>query len=255
VESEPVRRRRLTQAEAREQTRRQLLAAAAEVFGRKGFAGASLEEIADLAGYTTGAVYYHFGNKDKLFLELIETGWSRQNAAWVRALTKVFAPPEPGTADEGQADPDGAESSTAEQGPADPDAADRDTEEPLDSPDSGSPADSAADPYAGLARAVVARAARRAESAPLAGEFWLYALRNPAGMAIVAEKLREQIDGLSPVLGAAMERTGTPPGITPEEMTTVALALFQGLARRRAIDPASVPDDLYARVLRRLMEP
>jgi AcrR family transcriptional regulator len=240
VESEPVRRRRLTQAESREQTRRQLLAAAAEVFGRKGFAGASLEEIADLAGYTTGAVYYHFGNKDKLFLELIESGWSRQNAAWVKALTKVFAPPEPGTADEGPEDPDGA---------------DQDTEEPSDTADSGGSADSAADPYAGLARAVIARAGRRAESAPLAGEFWLYALRNPAGMAIVAEKLREQIDGLSPVLGAAMERTGTPPGITPEEMTTVALALFQGLARRRSIDPASVPDDLYARVLRRLMEP
>jgi hypothetical protein len=47
----------------------------------------------------------------------------------------------------------------------------------------------------------------------------------------------------------------TPSGISPQEMTTVALALFQGLVRRRSIDPASVPDDLYPRVLRRLMEP
>jgi len=47
----------------------------------------------------------------------------------------------------------------------------------------------------------------------------------------------------------------TPSGISPQEMTTVALALFQGLVRRRLIDPASVPDDLYPRVLRRLMEP
>ena len=74
-------------------------------------------------------------------------------------------------------------------------------------------------------------------------------------MAVVAEKLREQVEGLSPVFAARMEREDTPPGITPGEMTVVALALFQGLARRRAIDPASVPDDLYARVLRRLMQP
>jgi AcrR family transcriptional regulator len=217
VDSEPVRRRRLTQAESREQTRRQLLAAAAEVFARKGFAGASLEEIAELAGYTTGAIYYHFGNKDKLILELIETGWSQRNAAWVNAATRLFAAG--------------------------------------DSDDPEIPAELAADPYAALALALVRRADRRAESGPLGGEFWLYALRNPDGMAVVAEKLREQIDGLSPVFAAAMERAGTPPGITPEEMTTVVLALFQGLARRRSIDPASVPDDLYARVLRRLMEP
>ena len=235
MESEPVRRKRLTQAESREQTRRQLLAAAAEVFARKGFAGASLEEIAEVAGYTTGALYYHFGSKDKLFLELIKTGWSRQNAAWVNALSRVFAPPEPGTAD--------------------PDALDPEAKAPGDSADSGARAAYAADPYAGLSRAVIARADRRSESAPLAGEFWLYALRNPEGMAIVAEQLREQIEGLSPIIAGAMERAGTPPGITPEEMTTVALALFQGLARRRSIDPASVPDDLYARVLRRLMEP
>lgn len=209
MESEPVRRRRLTQAESREQTRGHLLAAAAEVFAQKGFAGASLEEIAELAGYTTGAVYYHFGNKDKLFRELIETGWSRRNAAWVRAVAEVF-------------DPSG---------------------------------EYAADPYGAISRAVVAQADSRAESGTLGGEFWLYALRNPEGMAVVSEQLREQIEGLSPVFAAAMERAETPPGITPEEMTTVALALFQGLVRRRSIDPASVPDDLFARALRRLMEP
>jgi AcrR family transcriptional regulator len=219
VESEPVRRKRLTQAESREQTRRQLLAAAAEVFAEKGFAGASLEEIADRAGYTTGAVYYHFGNKDKLFLELIGSGWSRRNAGWVDTVTEVFAGVEP------------------------------DPENPV------TPADGTADPYAVLARLLLRRADRRAESGPLAGEFWLYALRNADGMAVLAEKLREQIEGLTPVFAAAMERAGTPPGIVPEEMTTIALALFQGLSRRRSIDPASVPDDLFAKVLRRLMEP
>ena len=71
-------RRRLTQAEAKERTRQELVAAAARVFARKGFAGASLEEIAEAAGYSTGAVYYNFAGKEELFLELIRSGWSRQ---------------------------------------------------------------------------------------------------------------------------------------------------------------------------------
>ncbi|HYB28675.1 MAG TPA: hypothetical protein VEF89_18830 [Solirubrobacteraceae bacterium] len=88
---------------------------------------------------------------------------------------------------------------------------------------------------------------------PLQGEFWLYAVRNPDAMAIFADRLREQHDDrLEPTIEVAMQREGTPPGISPEEMTTVALVLLPGLARFRGIDPDSVPDDLFARVLRRL---
>ncbi|MGN5382476.1 TetR family transcriptional regulator [Streptomyces lasalocidi] len=47
-QGEPV-RRRLTRAEAKARTRRLLLDAAARVFARKGFAGASVEEIAESA--------------------------------------------------------------------------------------------------------------------------------------------------------------------------------------------------------------
>jgi AcrR family transcriptional regulator len=64
---------RLTQAEAREQTRRNLLAAARRAFGERGFAGASLEQIAERAGYTRGALYYNFpGGKEELFIALLE---------------------------------------------------------------------------------------------------------------------------------------------------------------------------------------
>ena len=64
------RRRRLTRAEAKNRTRQLLLDAAAQVFARKGFAGASVEEIAEAAGYSIGAVYSNFGSKEQLFLEL-----------------------------------------------------------------------------------------------------------------------------------------------------------------------------------------
>lgn len=51
----------------RERTRTALLDAAAEVFARRGFNGASLDEIAETAGYTRGAIYKHFDGKDDLF--------------------------------------------------------------------------------------------------------------------------------------------------------------------------------------------
>ncbi|CAN5551787.1 TetR/AcrR family transcriptional regulator [soil metagenome] len=51
-----------------EHTRTLLLDAAEEVFARKGFGGAALDDIADVAGYTRGAIHSHFGAKEELFL-------------------------------------------------------------------------------------------------------------------------------------------------------------------------------------------
>jgi AcrR family transcriptional regulator len=45
--------------------------AAAEVFGEKGFRTASLNDVADRAGYTIGAVYSNFASKDELFRALM----------------------------------------------------------------------------------------------------------------------------------------------------------------------------------------
>lgn len=49
--------------------RRRLLSAARELFGRKGYEGASVREIAELAGVPKLAVYRHFGSKAALFQE------------------------------------------------------------------------------------------------------------------------------------------------------------------------------------------
>lgn len=57
---------RRTKAEA-EQTREQILDAAEAVFLDRGVARASLEEIAQAAGVTRGAVYWHFRNKADVF--------------------------------------------------------------------------------------------------------------------------------------------------------------------------------------------
>jgi AcrR family transcriptional regulator len=54
----------------RQRTREALLDAAASVFAKRGFHGASLDEIAETAGYTRGAIYKHFSDKDELLHEV-----------------------------------------------------------------------------------------------------------------------------------------------------------------------------------------
>jgi len=65
---------RLTRAESKDQTHRLLLDAAERVFVRLGYQGATLDGIAAEAGFTKGAVYWHFKNKEALFLELLAQG-------------------------------------------------------------------------------------------------------------------------------------------------------------------------------------
>ena len=60
------------QHERREETRRELVAAAARVFAARGFAATTMEEIAAEAGYSVGAIYWHFKGKDDLFLAVYE---------------------------------------------------------------------------------------------------------------------------------------------------------------------------------------
>ena len=57
--------------EVAEATRNKLLDAAQDVFYRKGVAGATLADVAVVAGVTRGAVYWHFENKVDLFNALM----------------------------------------------------------------------------------------------------------------------------------------------------------------------------------------
>ncbi len=67
-----VRRKRESRAEKQAHTRAQLIATAAKVFARRGYNGASVEEIAEEAGYSHGAVYSNFEGKADLFLAVFE---------------------------------------------------------------------------------------------------------------------------------------------------------------------------------------
>ncbi len=63
---------RETRAEKQARTRAELITTAATVFARRGYKGASVEEIAEEAGYSHGAVYSNFAGKAELFLAVLE---------------------------------------------------------------------------------------------------------------------------------------------------------------------------------------
>jgi AcrR family transcriptional regulator len=67
-------------SERRARTRAQLLEAAARVYARRGFESATLDEVAEEAGFTKGAVYDHFGSKEKLLFALLDEHLSGQIA-------------------------------------------------------------------------------------------------------------------------------------------------------------------------------
>ncbi|GGR39491.1 AcrR family transcriptional regulator [Nocardioides luteus] len=52
--------------------RDQILAAAAELFVSRGYAGTTTREIADGAGLRQASIYYHFGSKEEILAALLE---------------------------------------------------------------------------------------------------------------------------------------------------------------------------------------
>jgi len=63
---------RVTRAESKERTRQRLLAEAQRLFRERGYAATSLEQIADAAEVTKGAIYGHFASKEDLMLSAME---------------------------------------------------------------------------------------------------------------------------------------------------------------------------------------
>jgi AcrR family transcriptional regulator len=63
---------RLTRKQRQAETRRCLMDSAAKLFAKRGLQQASIEELADDAGYTKGAFYANFKNKEELFLAMLD---------------------------------------------------------------------------------------------------------------------------------------------------------------------------------------
>lgn len=75
----------------REVTRERILDAAEDVFLARGFAAATVQEIAKAADYTTGALYSNFGSKAELFLEVFRRRQDVQDKVWRQALDSIVS--------------------------------------------------------------------------------------------------------------------------------------------------------------------
>jgi len=62
---------RLTRQEKKAATRQALLDSASSAVAERGFEGASIEEISERAGYSRGAFYSNFADKEECFLEVV----------------------------------------------------------------------------------------------------------------------------------------------------------------------------------------
>ena len=87
-------RKRLTRQEQQARTRSRLLTAASKVFTCKGMQEASIDEVAQEAGYTKGAFYANFRSKDELYLAMLDERFADRIAEVERAFASDEEAPE-----------------------------------------------------------------------------------------------------------------------------------------------------------------
>ncbi len=87
-------RQRLTRQQSRLETRTSLLESAAQLFARGGYEGASVDLIAESAGYSKGAFYSNFESKEAIFLELLDAHKRREIEALAQLLAQDIPAPE-----------------------------------------------------------------------------------------------------------------------------------------------------------------
>lgn len=81
-------KQRMTRDESRARTRELLLESARRVFARGGYGGASVDVIAEEAGFSKGAFYSNFPSKESIFLELLARHMAREAAELDALLTR-----------------------------------------------------------------------------------------------------------------------------------------------------------------------
>jgi AcrR family transcriptional regulator len=84
----------MTRREKQQRTRKSLLRAAAKLFCKRGLEGASIDEVAQAAGYTKGAFYANFKSKEELFLVMLDERFAEELERLDRALAGTQEPQE-----------------------------------------------------------------------------------------------------------------------------------------------------------------
>jgi AcrR family transcriptional regulator len=78
---------RLTRKEKQAHTRQCLMRSAAKVFTRRGLQQASIDEVAEDAGFTKGAFYANFKSKEELFLAMLDERFAER----IEEIERVIA--------------------------------------------------------------------------------------------------------------------------------------------------------------------
>jgi AcrR family transcriptional regulator len=86
---EVLTRKRLSREESRAQTRERLLDAAFKVFLKDGIEAASIEEVAEAAGYSRGAFYSNFESKDDLLCTVLDRELKRDGEEFEAIVTAI----------------------------------------------------------------------------------------------------------------------------------------------------------------------
>jgi TetR/AcrR family transcriptional regulator, upper aerobic nicotinate degradation pathway regulator len=81
-----------TSARVRESTRDNILRAATRVFARYGYDGGSIEKISKSAKSVDRMIYYYFGSKEGLFIEVLENAYRRMNDAELKLKLDTSQP-------------------------------------------------------------------------------------------------------------------------------------------------------------------
>src|SRR3982750_4978239 len=72
--------------------RERIIDAAQAIFARDGFVGAKMQEIADRVGIQRPSLFYHFKNKEALFVAAHEQGFARIEPIFREGLSPAGAP-------------------------------------------------------------------------------------------------------------------------------------------------------------------
>lgn len=199
---------RASRAEQVEQNRARVLAAARRVFLARGYAGATVDAIAEEAGFSKGVVYSQFESKADMFLELLAARISERAAENAQLA--------------GQ---DAAGQDAAGRDSAGQDARERD----------------AAALVQAAMRLMDSQERAEPEWTMLVLEFRVHAARVPELNKRYAELHERTVTELAAVFARLHERAGTTPLYPPRSLAELILALGAGTALERAANPAALP--------------
>lgn len=86
-------------------------------------------------------------------------------------------------------------------------------------------------------------------------EYWGLAIRNPAVHKGLAERRARLREAVTAAIGKVADLHGIKLPLAPEHLAVVVLALSNGLAVERGVDPDAVPSSLFGDVLKLLVTP